>query len=67
MNKPSPQATSNYQLVEKHKDGIYQGFYYGGQTLKGIVMVNDEPRAKQYEHAVQEGWSRQRVEESFMV
>jgi arylsulfatase A-like enzyme len=44
-----------------------EGFYYHqDDRVRSIVMVDDEPRASEYEKAVQEGWHRDRVEDVFM-
>ncbi len=44
-------------------DGAYRLFYYENDCLKGLEMAGDKPRAKLYEQAVNEGWSRSQVSE----
>ncbi len=63
INKPSPDEMSGCTLVENQRNDIYQGLYYADGVVQGIVMINDKVRAKEYEKAVREGWSRQAVEE----
>lgn len=59
ISKPSKPL--DYGLDEMELDGRYQCFYFEGDSLYGAVMVNDRDRAKLYEQAVRERWSRERV------
>lgn len=45
-------------------DGAYRLFFYKNNTLRGLEMAGDKARAKLYEKAVNEEWSRERVTES---
>jgi NAD(P)H-nitrite reductase large subunit len=56
-----PKQPLDFGIEEQEIDSRYQCFYYSGDTLSGAVMVNDEDRAKIYEQAVREQWSRDRV------
>ncbi|TVQ98112.1 MAG: hypothetical protein EA403_14295 [Spirochaetaceae bacterium] len=56
-----PRDLSTYQIEENEVENRYQAFYFRGGRLDGAVMFNDEPRARQYEQAVNEGWDYDRV------
>jgi len=43
----------------------YRSYSFVGDRLTGAVMIDDADRAKQYQTAVREGWSRARVEQEF--
>ena len=64
INKP--RDADGLEIVEHERDGVYQCFYFDGQALSGAVMVDDCARAKSYQTAVQERWSRDRVVEHFL-
>ncbi|MBN1837547.1 MAG: FAD-dependent oxidoreductase [Spirochaetales bacterium] len=49
--------------VEEADGAVYRCLYYRGDNLLGALMVNDRERAKAYERAVREGWTRGRVAE----
>lgn len=59
MNRP--RTPRDFGLEEFETDGRYQCFFYDGDTVAGVVMVNDADRAKLYEQAVREQWSRRRA------
>ncbi len=61
LNKPAPWDIRKYRSVED-KGEVYRCFYYKEDTLRGVVMIDDRERAKTYERAVREGWSRSVVE-----
>lgn len=57
-------AADAYQVVEERADGNrYRLFCYRDARLAGAIMINDHDRAKVYQKAVREGWTRGRVEE----
>ncbi len=62
-----PQDAETCHTAEFGRDARYQCFYYRADRLCGVIMVNDGDRAKQYEQAAREGWTRQRVEEAFAL
>lgn len=64
INKP--REVDGLEIVEHERDGVYQCFYFDGPMLSGAVMVDDFARAKAYQTAVQERWSRDRVVEHFL-
>lgn len=45
----------------------YRCFYYQEGRLCGVVMMDDRDRAKLYERAAREHWTRERVEREFSV
>ena len=51
-----------WEAAEEAAGGMYRCLYFRGGRLSGALMVNDRDRAKLYEAAVREGWSRPRVE-----
>lgn len=54
--------------IEEHEvDSRYQCFYFTeDDTVFAAIMVNDKDRAKEYQQAVREGWTRDRVLETFI-
>ena len=64
INKPrSPSAPG---IEERELGARYQCFYFEGDALCAAIMVNDKERAKEYEQAVRERWSHERVFASFI-
>lgn len=59
-----PQDAESCHATEYRHDRQYQCFYYRDERLCGVIMVNDGDRAKHYERAAREGWTRQRVKET---
>jgi NAD(P)H-nitrite reductase large subunit len=66
INKPEDRELSQYTVIENKHETFYQCFYYQDNIVKGIIMIDDKERAKQYEQAVREGWGRTCVESSFV-
>ena len=64
VNKP--RVPLEYGIEERELGSVYQCFYFDGDELCGAVMVNDKERAKEYERAVRERWSRDRVIGTFI-
>ncbi len=63
ISKPENALTADSQ---EYQDGnLYQCFYFDDNGLSGVIMVNDKPRAKEYQQAVRERWSRTEVLEHF--
>ncbi len=56
-----PRDLSPYQIEENEAESRYQAFYFRDGRLDGAVMFNDEPHARKYEQAVNEGWDYDRV------
>ena len=53
--------------IEEHESGdVYRCFYFDGDALVGVVMIDDKERAKDYERAVRERWSRETVVAEFL-
>jgi NAD(P)H-nitrite reductase large subunit len=46
-------------VVFEEKDSICRELYFKDKRIHAIVMVNDKPRAKQYQSAIWEGWRRE--------
>ena len=61
-----PRIPLEYGIEERELDSVYQCFYFRGDELYGAIMVNDKERAKEYEHAVRDRWSRVRVIDVFI-
>lgn len=63
INKPADILAAQ---TDEFQDGtLYQCFYYEDDALSGVIMVNDKERAKEYQQAVRERWTRERVLEHF--
>jgi NAD(P)H-nitrite reductase large subunit len=65
VNKP--RNPLDYEIEEAENGDTYYGFYFDNDRLIGAVVVGDKERADEYEKAVQEGWSRDQVNEHFFT
>ncbi|MFP4483550.1 MAG: NAD(P)/FAD-dependent oxidoreductase [Spirochaetaceae bacterium] len=63
VNKP--RNPLEYEIEEAENGDTYYGFYFDSNRLIGAVVVGDKERADDYERAVQEGWSRDQVNQAF--
>ncbi len=61
LNNPSRHELERHDITEE-RGTPYRCFYYSNEVLQGVVMIDDRDRAKEYERAVREGWSRSEVE-----
>jgi len=61
--QPSIEKQADNLITEESvlTNGVYRLFYYEDNILKGLEMAGDKPRAKIYEAAVNEEWSREKV------
>lgn len=64
VNKP--RNPLEHEIEEAENGDTYYGFYFDDEQLIGAVVVGDRERADLYEQAVQEAWSRDRVNETFL-
>jgi NAD(P)H-nitrite reductase large subunit len=64
INKPRDPL--EHEIEEAENGDTYFGFYFDNDRLIGAVVVGDKERAEEYEKAVQEGWSRDQVNETFL-
>ncbi|MFW6380610.1 MAG: NAD(P)/FAD-dependent oxidoreductase [Spirochaetota bacterium] len=64
INKP--RNPLEYGIEEHELGSRYQCFYFSDDTLFSVVMVNDKERAKEYQQAVREAWTRDRVVQTFI-
>ncbi|HUX49225.1 MAG TPA: hypothetical protein VMW73_00405, partial [Spirochaetia bacterium] len=55
----------NGSRIEAPDGDRYRSYGFNGDRLMSVVMIDDPDRARQYQTAVREGWSRARVEEEF--
>jgi NADPH-dependent 2,4-dienoyl-CoA reductase/sulfur reductase-like enzyme len=59
MNVPVRRSPGDAPKPEEQARGpLYRCLYYREERLCGVIMVNDGERAKRYEAAVREGWTR---------
>ena len=65
MRAPDLQEPST-TVVEK-SESIYRSLTLVRNRLVGMVMIDDPERAKLYEQAVREGWSRQRISDELPI
>ena len=65
VNKP--RNPLEHEIEEAENGDTYFGFYFDNDELIGAVVVGDKERADEYEKAVQEGWSRDQVNQSFFA
>ncbi len=66
LNKP--RRPLDFGIEEQEINNRYQCFYYDEEdTVTGSVMVNDSDRARLYEQAVREKWSRDRVRDELSL
>ena len=63
INKP--RNPLEHEIEEAENGDAYYGFYFDDDRLIGAVVVGDKERADEYERAVQEGWSRDQVNQAF--
>jgi NAD(P)H-nitrite reductase large subunit len=54
-------------LATYRNDTVYQEFGFESGALRSVIMTGDKARAKDYERAVWERWSQERVEEVLAV
>ncbi len=62
-----PRETQGYRIEEVEVDNVYQAFFFTDEGLDGVVVLNDEPRSEQYNQAVVEHWSVDRVADELML
>jgi NAD(P)H-nitrite reductase large subunit len=58
---PADEPTESFDREEEVRGPVYRCLYYRRDRLFGAVMVDDRDRAKRYEAAVREGWTRRTV------
>nr|WP_321453333.1 NAD(P)/FAD-dependent oxidoreductase [uncultured Carboxylicivirga sp.] len=49
------------EVLKEDEKGIKRWLYFKDDRLKSVLMLNDGGRAKQYQQALMEGWSRKKV------
>jgi NAD(P)H-nitrite reductase large subunit len=64
VNKP--RAPFEHSVEEREIGSMYQCFYFDRDELCGAIVVNDKERAREYERAVRERWSRNLVIDAFI-
>ena len=64
INKPLDPL--QHEIEEAENGDTYFGFYFDDNRLIGAVVVGDREREGEYEKAVQESWSRDQVNETFL-
>jgi NAD(P)H-nitrite reductase large subunit len=61
VGKPPEKAADGFDLEEHTTGSMYRCLYLRDGLLHGVVMVDDADRAKAYERAVRERWTRERT------
>ena len=64
INKP--RTPLDHGIEERESGSLYQCFYFDEDSLFAAIMMNDRDRAKEYQTAVRERWTRDRVLREFI-
>lgn len=67
VGKPKPEDLGSFDVVERKVGSVYQAFYFANGGLRGVVMMDDKARWKDYEKAVWEAWPKEQVLRAFDV
>ncbi|MCU4164251.1 NAD(P)/FAD-dependent oxidoreductase [Carboxylicivirga caseinilyticus] len=54
---------NEYEIVKEDEKGVKRWLYFKDDKLKAALMLNDGLRAKQYQQALMEEWSKKRFKE----
>jgi len=65
INKPPDDELAEFDVQESSTGDVYHCLYFRDGLLHGVVMVGEPDRAKRYEQAARERWTREKVSKSF--